>query len=233
MEMKIKSKRAAFTLVELLLAVTMITAILSMVYGSYFAASQSAERYREKISASRKARELIENLTCRIKGSCIPRPDENIYNSKSPGKSALANFAETSDSNNYFYGGCEEGNKEILHLVTANVSPSVRGGPLYEFTYRFQETAGRLLINKRKFYSQNREPLDETNWQVAADNLEKIRISFLDDEDWVSRWNFSEQKSLPDAVKIEIAVTGSPGQRYCYQTVAAPETQKTYRDTVD
>jgi len=235
--MKMRRKKNAFTLVELLLAVTMITAILSMVYGTYLAALQSTEKYRTKMKACDNGMKVLEQLARQIRGCFIPRHENNKNDAHSTAGSLFISedYAESSDSNNYFYGGSEYGNQEILHMVTANVSPSIQGEPvpLYEITYRFEAYSGRLLLNKRKFYGRSEHDFAKKTWQEFAENLDSVTLSFFNGEKWVRAWSFSKKKSLPRAVKIEITVTGHDGRRYCYQTAAAPESQKTYRDTND
>jgi len=233
MEIKIQQKKEGFTLVELLLAVAMISAILSMIYGTYLAASQSARKFREKISASHKASELIEQMSCQIRGSCIPWTGENDDISTSLKDSISESFAETSDSNNYFYGGSEFGNKEILHIVTTSVSPSIQGESLYEITYSFEKESGLLLLNRRKFYRRSEDHYANEKWGEVAENISSINFYFFNGQKWLPSWDFSEKKSLPRAVKIGITVTDSANQKYFYQTVITRESQNKFHNDND
>jgi prepilin-type N-terminal cleavage/methylation domain-containing protein len=57
-----KSNKNGFTLLEILVAMAIIVLIVSMVYGSYFATSKSAQACNTRIANSQQGRKLLEKV---------------------------------------------------------------------------------------------------------------------------------------------------------------------------
>ena len=63
--------RAGFTLIEILVAVTIIVTIVSMVYGSYFATAKSTDAYKARMTASGQTQKVLRWMAKQIRCSYI------------------------------------------------------------------------------------------------------------------------------------------------------------------
>ena len=62
---------SGFTLIEILVAVTIMVTIVSMVYGSYFATAKSADVYKSLMTQSGRTRRVLDQMTRQIRCSYI------------------------------------------------------------------------------------------------------------------------------------------------------------------
>ena len=134
--MKNKMDREGFTLVEILVAVTLITTIISMIYGSYFAASKSTQVCKARIVMLREGQKTLEQMAqyirCLYAGADVNHTDSvpsGSYQTVIKSKSAI----------DYFSGNSSAPTGEILHLVTTKgmLEQKLPGDGLYNVTYKF------------------------------------------------------------------------------------------------
>ncbi|MHC4244281.1 MAG: PulJ/GspJ family protein, partial [Planctomycetota bacterium] len=77
--------RAGFTLIEILVAVTIIVTIVSMVYGSYFATAKSTDAYQARMTTSGQTRKVLDRMARQIRCSYIGEAieDKDLAGTKS------------------------------------------------------------------------------------------------------------------------------------------------------
>ena len=68
---------SGFTLIEILVSVTIIATIVSMVYGSYFATAKSADVYKIRMTQSGRTRRVLDQMTRQIRCSYIGKVIED------------------------------------------------------------------------------------------------------------------------------------------------------------
>jgi len=212
-----KSGKSGFTLVEILVAVAIIAAIVSMVYGSYSVTSKSAQTCKKRIELSRQARELLgrmaQQIRCSYAGSVQkPKP--------AAGKGALKKEETQENIINYFNGSSGKISGEILYLVTTNSILERKSPGLFEVTYKFDKNIGTLFISRERFVDGSKSFIENRNWQPLAENIESIELEFSDGQQWLPAWNFKEKKALPYAVKINITCLDENYRQYPFGTAA-------------
>ena len=74
------SGKSGFTLIEILIAVAMIAVIVSMVYGSYSAASKSTQACRARIALLQQMEEVLGEMSWQIRCSYAGATDERVGN---------------------------------------------------------------------------------------------------------------------------------------------------------
>ncbi|HUW19185.1 MAG TPA: type II secretion system protein GspJ [Sedimentisphaerales bacterium] len=226
------SRRDGFTLVEVLLAATIIATILSMAYGSYFAATRSAQVYRTRTALSQEAQKLLEQMARQIRCSYAeesPSPVNEVRGSVGTANrwpdpsTAISHRTNVVPEKkfNCFNGNCDDPTGEILHMVTTkSIFPrSSLAEGLFEVTYRFDRSKGRLSVYQRRFTGVPESLARQRNWQPVAENIDSLDLAFFDGGQWLKSWSFEENKNLPGAVKIELVFADENGRRYCYDTV--------------
>lgn len=217
--MKSRYGKKGFTLIEILVAVTIIAAIVSMVYGSYFATSKSVQACKSRIALSRQARKVLEQMARQIR--CSYAGSTKKY--KTPAKSLFRQREKITDNViSYFNGNSGERGGEILHLVTTSDISVGNAAPegLFETTYKFEKSIGTLFVNRQRFVNAPKSPAENRNWRPLASNIESIELEFSDGRRWLHTWDYLQNKSLPNAVRININFEDENFRQYHYGTIA-------------
>ena len=215
--MNSKSIKKGFTLIEILVAVAIIVTIVSMVYGSYFATSKSAQACRKRIAMSQQGRDLLgqmaRQIRCSYAGSAEKSTPPAVIGS-------LKKEVTLENTVSYFNGNSGEMGGEILYLVTTNGILEQKTPGLFEVTYKFDKRSGTLLLSQERFVDEPKSLIEKRNWQPLAENIESIELAFSDGRQWLNTWNFKEKKALPYAVKINVICQDENYQQYHYGTTA-------------
>jgi len=212
-----------FTLVELLVAVALIAAILSMVYGSYFATSKSAQTCKARITVSQQGRKTLEQMSrqirCSYAGTVADRTEKEPVEtgSKQTGQKGMI----LEESTSYFNGNSVAPRGEILHLVTTNklFGEKEPADGLFEVIYKFDKRASLLSLSQREFVG-TAQKTGEKNWRPIAEGVKSLELTFFDGKKWLRSWDFKDKKILPCAVRIEISCEDEDHRQYDYATVA-------------
>ena len=213
-----------FTLVELLVAVALIAAILSMVYGSYFATSKSAQICKARITVSQQGCKTLEQMARQIRCSYAGTVDDRTE-SVEAGSKQTGMILE--DSISYFNGDSVAPLGEILHLVTTNrlFGEKEPADGLFEVTYKFDKRAGLLSLSQREFVG-TAQKTGEKNWRPIAEGVKSLELAYFDGKKWLRNWDFKDKKKLPCAVRIELSCEDENHRQYHYDTVAYVSCQK-------
>ena len=225
--------RMGFTLIELLVAVAMVAIILSMVYGSYFAASRSAQACEAKIALSQDTRKVLEQMARQIRCSFAPAPTNTTEGvSSSAHASTLSPDQDESlfgerqlmpkDMTCYFHGNQDGPNGEILHLVTTHPISWERDSAngLFDVTYQLDKIRGQLSFSQERFIGPRRRLAQDRNWQPILTNVDSVELTFFDGRRWLHKWDYKDKRELPSAVRIGITCANDEYQQRAYSTVA-------------
>lgn len=216
--MRSKSVKDGFTLVEILMAVTIIVMIVSMVYGSYFATAKSTKVYKAKMTMSGQTRKVLRQMARQIRCSYLGKTKEHadLAGTISRGK------METPESP-IIYFNCEPDapGGEILHLVTTNrlFSEQEQAEGLFDVAYKFDKDSGTLSLSQRRFVGTPERFVEERNWRPLVRNVEGIDLDFFDGQQWLSKWDFKQMVKLPVAVKIGITSKDENHRQCRYGTI--------------
>ena len=217
--MKTRYRKNGFTLIEILVAATIILSILSFVYGTYFAISKSTRATRAKLTLSQQTQKVLSQLARQIRCSYAYAVSDSAYATKS-----VSERKERRTQNNPdFFSGCTDNpSEEILHLITTNrfdMSQNSTGG-LFDVTYRFDKSEGQLYLSQKRFVGTTKNSAEKKLWQPIAENIQSFELEFFDGKQWLNKWTFKDRKKLPNAVKIDITFRDQTGRIYGCSTVA-------------
>jgi prepilin-type N-terminal cleavage/methylation domain-containing protein len=218
-----KADKTGFTLIEMLVAVTMIVTIVSMVYGSYSATSKSAEAYKARMTLADRVRSVLQQMARQIRCCYGGAPADSTDPTKAAlPKTAIPHGAWGLQSPvNYFKGGPSAPNGEILHLVTTSaLSGEPPGGALFDAAYRFDKSTHILFVSCTRFVQAPKGLVEERDWSPLIENVEHIELTFFDGGQWLGEWDFARRKNLPAAVRIDIACRDENRRQCRYSTVA-------------
>ena len=208
----------SFTLIEILVALALIATILSMIFGSYFAASRSAQVGQARIAMDHQGRTTLDQMARQIRCAYA-----GITKEAGIGESGLRQKGIVRENDmSYFTGSQNAPNGELLRFVTTNGFAEAREKPekgLFEMTYRFDKRTRTLFLSQRRFIDTAKKT-EKRDWIPIAENIEHLELEFSDGRQWLRSWEFQDEKKLPSAVRIEIGCRDEDDRRYGYGTVA-------------
>lgn len=221
-----------FTLIEMLVALTMIAAIVSMVYGSYAATSRSMEVYDSRMTCSQRT-DLVVRLIARQLRCAYTRPTELNQTASGAtagnpgsdrGKQELSQSAEiqTLKSRPAFVGNQSNSKGEILDFVTtAGLSGGLTGSQrLTRVRYRYDSSLKMLAVSSQPPVDSGRKNDSAVSWQPLLWQVSNVELEFYDGSDWRPEWSSRSKQGLPRAVRIRLAVEDEKGRTYhCGTTV--------------
>jgi prepilin-type N-terminal cleavage/methylation domain-containing protein len=210
--------RDGFTLIEILVAVTMTVTIVSMVYGSYFATAKSTDAYKARMVTSGQTRKVLDRMARQIRCSYI---GEAIEDTDLAGTESGTNTIRKGPVIYFGYEPDASGSG-TLHLVTTHrlFCDDEYANGLVDIAYKFDKNIGTLYLSQRRFVGTPQEHLEDRNWRELLTNVESVELDFFDGRQWCPIWDFELKKKLPVAVKIGITCEDGNSRQCHYGTTA-------------
>lgn len=193
---KFDLKKTGFTLVEVMVAVTIGGFIMLVAVGTLRAITSSAEMVETNISAAAEVR-FAMNL--------IKRDLVNFYRDEDIQNTKLIGTAEES----------AEGNISYIVFYTINrmkARADEPEGDIYEVEYSLLQDGEQSLLMRRLWPNPNDEYADEPHGILAviAEDIEIFEVRYFDGEEWSNEWP-EEMEVLPQL--IEVSIVGRPQSR--------------------
>lgn len=211
-------KQSGFTLLEMLVALTMIVTIVSMVYGSYAATSQARDIYDSRLTCSGRAQLILRLMSRQIR--CAYAPTNEPNETKSDERSKKRRVEENDE---IFYGDAKDATGQFLRFVTTaglgHTLTTQRG--LARIAYKYDRIAGTLSIDYGPFEKRPVTPERVASWQPILDGVMGIEIAFHDGKKWQSQWRDLRTEGLPRAVKIGLTVVDQSDREHQFSTAVS------------
>lgn len=189
-----RSQRRCFTLLEVLISITLAMALLGTVFGFLFNLLATRQRVIEFAAQQRAASILIERI------------DRDLV------------FTLVGDSRS---GAGIQGDASSLRLLTRSVAVNLadragRGrevfGDLQAIQYRFDETQRRLQVGRI-----SRNPTSGTSSPSLEDlggNIFRVRFRYYDGDSWLETYDSRQAGQLPVAIEIAFWFDPWPGEDF-------------------
>jgi len=204
-----------FTLVEILVAVTIIVTVLSIVYGTYFAISKSAQMCKVRIDVLQEGQKVVGQMARQMRCSYAGPVEEH--------PKSISRQSDEKNTDAIAYFNCNTVNQEgiILHFVTTHCwgAQNTTDG-LFEVNYKFDKGTGLLFLSQKRFDGTTEGTSQKRTWSQIAKNIEYLETVFFDGTQWLKNWDFKNEMKLPAAVKIGITCRDEYGRQYRYSTIA-------------
>ncbi len=216
-----------FTLIEMLVALTIIVAILAMVYGSFAATTRSIDASGTRMAAVERACFALRLMSRQVRCAYAPRSHETGMKNNSGSTLEVAQTSSHTPSM-LFRGGSHEARGEILSLVTSSglgASADARRG-LFRVTYSYDRAASTLSISRQEQAEASASRTSARHSDVLLGNVTNVELGFHDGRQWQPAWDAAQRHELPRAVKLEITVTDEAGHPHSLGTTI-PITQET------
>ncbi|MDT8440030.1 MAG: type II secretion system protein GspJ [Desulfuromonadales bacterium] len=190
---RIHDASRGFTLVEILVAISILAVVLTSVYGMFASVSATGQRLQADSADYHRARVVFDRLGRELRGAYF-RAD----------RPALA-FSGNSRA---------DGSAELL-LTTTAASPLSRGAGIARVRYLLaedpeQDGAGRVLLRSEQPAHAPEAPSDLADMMRLAPGIEALRLRFYAAGQWREEWD-GQTTGLPELVEVDLRLrTGRP-----------------------
>jgi len=184
---KIDSQKTGFTLVEVMVAVTIGGFIMLVAVGTLKAITSSAEMVDTNISAAAEVR-FAMNL--------IARDLVNFYRDENNENTKLIGITEES----------ADGNVSYMVFYTVNrmkARAEQPEGDIYEVEYSLLQDGEQSLLMRRLWPNPNEEYEPGGILAVIAEDIGIFEVRYFDGEEWTNEWP-EEMEELPQLIEVSI-----------------------------
>lgn len=185
-----------FTLLEVLIAVSIMAGIIAVIYTSFFTTSRNVEQAEATRDASDLARTLVSKLSSDIANAYYnPAMPETVFYGKS---STVTKDEPRFDSID-------------LTTLTNWRRPDTKETDLWEVGYSFQEQpdkTGMVMLRKekRELGKDFPPPLEGGTEYIITDRIDQLRLRYYNGTSWVDDWDSRTRHALPNAVEIQLVL---------------------------
>jgi len=184
------SKQVGFTLIEVMLALTLFALLGTILYGAISLGHRAVEKTEASFEKNQKLRSAVDLLGTYIRSSYPYR-----FSPQDPTP---------------FYSGEET---ELSFVSAVSLTMGGRGLAKIHLSWDGQDDgAGVLQVEEQVPMRVSDDSGGYTNSIVLTDQIAGFRLTYLDPQnekqDWVERWDPAERKTLPRAVRLNFRVRG-------------------------
>jgi len=202
-------KSNGFTLVEIIVAVTITVAILAIVYTTYSTALNSMENIRKRINVYGTARPVLDQMTRDISCAYFNADDE---------RTAFVGTPDTLD---------------FITLAHSRSSRDDKESDISEVGYFINTETDTPLLMRRESTYLDGEPLSGGDVSVIADNVTAVSFQYYGEDGWTDSWEAlgeedggegsggeadEEEAFLPRAVSITLNITDGGEETWVFST---------------
>jgi type II secretion system protein J len=195
-----------FTLLEILIAASIMSALFVGLYLTFFSVTGSRARIDETLEHSRQVRRFMDVMSTEVRSSFYKSTSERtrfegaFSERRGRAKSRVA-FTWFS------YPLASSAKRPASELMA--VSYSLEG--------LTPETNNNGVLYKTRWNPYEDE---ESGYRAEVmEGVESFLLTYYTGKEWVKSWDASKEKRLPRAVKIELALRGDEGELVQYSTI--------------
>ena len=194
-----KLHKSGFTLLEVLIAITIFSIVIAALYSSFFLSQNAVYALDESLLTLQESRGIIDRMKREI---------ETAFYSNDKTYSSF--LIEDRD----FYG------KQTSRISFTAFSPLKPG--LSKISYTVEEE-GEKLILKKKIESAYYQDEDKKSIDLMED-MESFTVEAKYDDNWVRTWDSELAKKIPDEVRITVLVKiGDKQKQISISDIARPK----------
>jgi type II secretion system protein J len=181
---KTTNPKSGFTLIEILVSLTLLTIVLGAVYGSFFSVQRALERFDNVSLKYHDTRTALDIMRREVESALIKNS-----NSKEKDVPKLSFIIKDRD----VFG------KSTSYL---NLSAySFRGTGLHTVSYFVEEKEGKLNLMKSE--APAALPAEEYELEII-EGIESFTVETLYNRKWVRTWDTENTGRLPESIRIHI-----------------------------
>ena len=194
------SGTGGFTLIEILVAITILSIVLTSVYGIFGSISAAKTRLDRDSTDYHTARVVFDRFSRELHGA----------------------YYSSNDQTTFFRGGRDNNGETFLELTTTAVTPlSAVGTGIAEVRYRLEaneEPSNELMVLMRgEKPRQSSSMLHDDRMMRLAAGIERLTVRFYSAGQWHNEWD-ARQKGLPQLVEITMIVSPEGDRQVPFST---------------
>ncbi|MDT8302657.1 MAG: GspJ family type II secretion system protein [Sedimentisphaerales bacterium] len=200
------AKREAFTLLEIIIALSMLVLILGSVYGTYSAATRALAHSKPKHALQQQATVFLQRITSEIRCCYAGYKDESPQPAANNIRDGEIERLKQEDSPLFEAREVSSG-RSFLQFVTSAVASKREQsfGGLAIVEYMWDSSANTLSRSKRRYVGGFEVDKDNYNWVVVLENVQMMSVEYFDGEEWLKEWNSNDTEGLlPQAAGISL-----------------------------
>ncbi|HOQ12471.1 MAG TPA: prepilin-type N-terminal cleavage/methylation domain-containing protein [Spirochaetota bacterium] len=200
-----------FTLIEMLVAVTLSSIILLMIYSAYSSVIKTVN-YSKSVSS------FYENLNFAIK-----RIDNDLANIYWKEESKNLNFISDTFNGSSRLNFVVAEHKENRFIF--NLKEQLPLGDVHEVGYYLKPSDKRdtFLLIRRSSIDYDDAPLEGGSEEVILEKVKSLKFDFKYRSDWESTWDSRNLKKIPRLIKTTIVIENNSGQLEQYEFMSIPD----------
>ncbi len=204
-----------FTLVEMLVALALVSTIATMVYGSYAAVSRSLDLYGRRAACSERACLVLRLMARQVRCAYMP-PSPAGATRSSPQNSPLPVLLPT-----VFRADARDASGAILSFITTAglaTGPNAPRG-MARVMYRHDPVTGTLAICCEPYAYAADDTREPGPWRPMLSGVARVDLQCYDGRQWQVAWD-GENPGLPQAVRITLTVVDERNRPREFATTA-------------
>jgi len=181
-----KSTQKGFTLIEVLLAVTITAILLVTVYGVFTSVSNARNRIEAEGEGYHQARVIFDRIGREMRGAYYLKGNKDTT----------------------FKGGIDEQRNPFLFLSTTATTPQgerLEGVALVRYRLRKDEQAEDKMVLTRSEGPLDQETQAPREYRLAP-GIEAMRLRFSDGETWQESWDSDNSNAAPVMVEVALEI---------------------------
>ena len=194
-----RQANTGFTLIEVLIAVGILSVVLAAIYSTFFLSYRAVEGMDESMLKLQESRRAIDILRRELDSAFYTGEDRNT-------------FLKIQDRD--IYG------KQATQLTFTALSP-LRPG-LSRISYYIEDKNGKLNLFKKVESPYTHE---ETEGVDMIEDIEAFSVETMYGDQWVKTWDTDISKGIPDEIRISLSVIIN-GNKMTLFDVAKPRVGK-------
>jgi type II secretion system protein J len=201
------TKRKAFTLLEIIIALSMVALILGGAYGTYTATTRSIGHSKPRNALQQQARIFLQRIGSEIRCCYAGYKDESLQPSIKTDPT-MDKHIQLEDAS-LFKGGEVSSGRSFLRFVTSAVASKREQaiGGLAIVEYMLDNSTNTLSRSERRYIDGFEADKNDYNWIVALENIRAIKVEYYDGKEWLKEWNSNDmKKTLPKAVRMLLVI---------------------------
>jgi len=202
--------RSAFTLLEILVAMSIIILILGAVYGSYRAMATSISHCRPRNILEQQANLFLLRLNSELRCCYAGQQNQRLGTANvNAFENELPAEVGQQEMHTLFLGEEVSAGKIFLRFVTSFTSNTNQNEPgLAIVSYKLDDSRKVLLRNVRKYTKKLENDDNDFKGVAVLSNVKSISCEYCENKKWQNEWKSEDMNILPQAVRISLVLEG-------------------------
>ena len=180
-----RSDQAGFTLVEVLVAVALVSLVLTALYGLFGGLSQTQQHLRDEAALYHQARVLCDRLACELRSVLPPGGD---------------------DGSRFSAGFDSRGNPYLQFASLSAVSPGAPAGQAIAVRYALERLDRNDPATLRRYARGLLETRTAERGLRVTSAILALQWRFHDGIDWRDDWDSDRDGGLPQRIELRLSL---------------------------